>query len=115
MHDTQVYLLNQLAHVIRHIQPVDQSTLPPAEMRVVRWFALVWISGRALAFGSLFAITLPVLAGYGLMLGRALFGDPEAFRPVFEGPILPILFGALQTIGIVVWLRSSFRPRRSHQ
>jgi hypothetical protein len=115
MNDTQVYLLNQAARIIRSIQPVDQSTIPPAERKVVRWFALVWISGRALAFGSLFAITLPVLAGYGLVLGRALTGDLEAFRPILEGPLLPILGGALQIIGILVWLRGSFRPRRSHQ
>jgi putative peptide zinc metalloprotease protein len=106
MHDTQVYLLNHLARVVGRIRRIDQSGIPPAEMRVVRWFAAVWIGGRALAFGSLFAITLPVLAGYGVMLGS------QAFRPVFEGPLLPLLGAALQIIGILVWVRSSFRQRR---
>lgn len=113
MHDTQVYLLNRLARVVRWIKPVDQSNVPTTELRVVRWFALVWLGGRALAFASLFVITLPVLAGYGVMLGGGLSGDPQAVRPLFEGPLLPLMGVALQTIGIVVWIRSSFRPRRS--
>jgi putative peptide zinc metalloprotease protein len=111
MHDTQVYLLNQLARALHRRQSYDQSGIPASEMRVVRWFALVWIVGRALAFVTLFAITLPVLVGYAALLARALTGDSQAFGPLINGPGLPLLAVMLQTTGILVWLRGAFRAR----
>ncbi len=117
MQDTQTYLVNQFARVIPRIQPHDQASVPPREMRVIRWFAVVWLAGRAVAFGMLFWITLPVLAGYGLMLARAFGGDTQASALFLTGPLLPIVAAALQTIGLLVWLhglaRNRNRTRRS--
>jgi hypothetical protein len=114
MHDTQTFLLNQLLRAFTYIQPRDQSQVPAKEMRVVRVFAWIWVAGRALAFGTLFAITVPVLVGYGAMLGRGLTGDMQALRPILEGPGLPIMAIALQTTGIVMWLRGVFRARGTY-
>jgi hypothetical protein len=80
-------------------------------MRVVRVFALVWIAGRALAFGALVFITLPVLAGYGAMLGQGLTGDARALQVVLAGPGLPIVAVGLQAVGILMWLRGMLRAR----
>ncbi|MBV9174080.1 MAG: PqqD family protein, partial [Chloroflexi bacterium] len=52
MQDTQAYLINQLARVARSVRRIDQSDVPQREMRVVRWFAFVWLGGRAIAFAS---------------------------------------------------------------
>ncbi len=111
MHDTQVYLLNHVARLVRRIPRQDQSSVPAAEMRIVRAFAWIWIAGRLLAFGTLFAFTLPVLVGYGGLLARGLGGDAEALRPLLEGPGLPIVAIVLQLTGIVIWLRGVVRAR----
>ena len=113
MRDTRVYLMNQLARAVRQIRHTDQADVPAHEMRVVRWFALVWLGGRTLAFASLFLITLPVLAGYAAMLGRGAGGDEQAMRPLLEGPPLVILAAALQSFGLLAWLRTLVLNRRS--
>jgi len=113
MRDTRAYLLNQLARAAPRIRQTDQSDVPAHEMRVVRWFALVWLGGRMVAFASLFLITLPVLAGYLAMLGRGVSGDEQALRPLLEGPPLVILAVAIQSFGLVAWLRSLVFNRRS--
>ena len=106
MHDTQEYLVGWLARLTRRVPAVDQSGVPPREMAVVRWFAFVWLGGRAVAFASLFLITLPVLGGYAAMLARGLGGDGQAVRPLLDGPPLLILAAALQSFGVLAWLRS---------
>jgi hypothetical protein len=115
MQDTQTYLVNQLARVVPGIQTRDQSAVPPGELRVVRWFTVVWVLGRAVAFGTLFWITLPVLMGYGVMLMRGIGGDGQAAGPITEGPLMPLIVVAVQTIGLLVWMRKSFRTRGSVQ
>ncbi|MBV9175367.1 MAG: hypothetical protein JOZ81_35370 [Chloroflexi bacterium] len=82
-------------------------------MRIVRWFAFVWLGGRAIAFASLFLITLPVLAGYAAMIGRGVVGDDRAMHAFVDGPPLLILAAGLQSIGLVAWLRSLVLNRRS--
>ena len=114
MHDTQVYLLNHLSRVMHGVMRRDQSQIPAAEMRVVRVFACVWIAGRLLAFVTLFAITVPVLIGYGEMLARGLTGDAQALRPLLEGPGLPIMAIVLQLTGIMMWLRGLVRARGAY-
>jgi hypothetical protein len=114
MHDTQVFLLNQLSRLTPGISARDQSQIPSAEMRVVRVFACVWVAGRVLAFVTLFAITVPVLIGYGEMLARSLTGDAQALRPLFEGPGLPIVAIVLQLTGITMWLRGLVRARGAY-
>jgi putative peptide zinc metalloprotease protein len=109
MHDTEELLLNALARLVGRTPVADQSDVPAAEMRVVRWFALVWLAGRGLAFASLLLLTLPVLAGYGELLVRGVAGDRA---PLVSGPLLPLIAVAVQAIGIVWWMKSSLRLRR---
>jgi hypothetical protein len=111
MGDTQAYLLNQLWRLLRSPRRIDQSTVPARELRVVRVFVWVWLVGRLLAFASLFLITLPVMAGYLAILGRGASGDAQALRPLLDGPGLAILMLALQSAGIVLWLRGLLRAR----
>jgi hypothetical protein len=113
MRDTRAFLINQLARAVSQVRGIDQSDVPAHEMRVVHWFALVWLGGRIVAFASLFLITLPVLAGYAAMLGRGVGGDEQAMRPLLEGPPLVILAIVLQSFGLLAWLRSLVFNRRS--
>jgi putative peptide zinc metalloprotease protein len=115
MLDTQAYLLTKLARIYPRVQARDLSGIPTRELRVVRWFSVFWLLGRAVAFGTLFWITLPVLVGYGVMLARGVGGDGGAAAPVTEGPLFPLIAVALQTVGLLVWMRSTLRPRRSQE
>jgi putative peptide zinc metalloprotease protein len=112
LQDTQTYVLNQLARVVPRIQTRDQSAVPRAELRVVRWFAVFWLLGRGVAFGTLFWITLPVLVGYAVVLAHAAV-DEGAIAPAVEGPLMPLIVIVVQAIGLVMWIRGSVRVRRS--
>ncbi len=46
MGDTEDYLRNQLARFISRIRPVDQSTIPASERRVVMMYVFVWTRWR---------------------------------------------------------------------
>jgi hypothetical protein len=111
MQDTQTFVLNGLARVLTWLPARDQSAIPTRELRVVRWFAIVWLGGRAIAFASLFWITLPILTGYGAMLVRSLAGDAAAARRLEEGSVMPLVAVALQAVGLLIWSGSLVRRR----
>jgi hypothetical protein len=113
MSDTQVYLLNTVARALPWIPTRGLSAVPRRELAVIRYFAVVWVLGRALAFVTLFWITLPVIAGYGRLLTDAVSGDQLAARSFTEGPLFPLLAVTLQCIGLAMWLRGLLRFRRS--
>jgi hypothetical protein len=108
--DTEDLLRNQLARLRRSTAVVDQSAIPPAEMRAVRAYSVVWLVGRALAVASLVLITLPVLEGYGAQLARAASGEPGSYD---TADLLTVAgFGlVVQGAGLVVWIRSLHRGR----
>jgi putative peptide zinc metalloprotease protein len=108
--DTEDLLRNRWARWRGSSPPVDQSGIPPAEMRAIRWYAVVWLGGRALAFGCLFGVTLPLLAGYGIELARAATGHSR--YGTFDLLTL-VAFGLiLQGAGLWIWI-NSFRRRRT--
>jgi putative peptide zinc metalloprotease protein len=108
--DTEDFLRNQLARLRRSGAVVDQSAIPPAEMRAVRAYSVVWLLGRVLAVGSLVFITLPVLGGYGAEIARALTGNDSTYG-TFDLLTLAILGIGVQGVGLFVWIRSLLRGR----
>jgi putative peptide zinc metalloprotease protein len=113
MGDTQAYLLNLVARILPRIRARDLSGLPARELRVVRAFAVFWVLGRAVAFGTLVWITLPVLAGYALVLARGVVGDTGDADALAQGPLMPAIAVALQVVGLTVWIRKSLTLQRS--
>lgn len=113
MDDTRVYLRNKLAPLRRNGRIIDQSGIAAREMRAVRWYAVVWIVGRIVAFSVLGLITLPLLWNYlnvvVPVLGRGYSADPYAF---IDALILTTFVLVPQGIGLLLWLRS-LRTRRS--
>jgi putative peptide zinc metalloprotease protein len=107
--DTEDLLRNRLATLRRSMPMVDQSAIPPAEMRSVRAYAAVWLVGRALAFASLLLVTLPVLAGYGAELARAAAG--QSTYDTVDLVAVAIVGLGVQGAGLVVWIRSLYRGR----
>jgi hypothetical protein len=112
MHDTQVLLRNGLARLIPTIGPIDQSEIPARERRVIRCYALVWLTGRALA--SLLLISVPILWGYGVEIEAILSGSrPPSSYTVIDALTWGLIAVAIQGGGVLLWVRSLYRSRRT--
>lgn len=114
--DTQDYLNNHLAKFIAARAWVDQSSVPAAEMRVVRWYSLVWLAGRAAALATLFFVTLPVMGAYVATMAPMLVGRRSRYSVADAAVFAAVTFGVIGA-GLVLWARSMFRQliaRRSH-
>jgi putative peptide zinc metalloprotease protein len=105
--DTEDLLRNRVARLRRRQPLVDQSAIPPAEMRAVRGYAVVWLAGRALAFSSLFLVSGPVLWAYGVQLARAATGGQSSYGTV-DLLTLGILGLSTPVAGLVMWIRSLY-------
>jgi hypothetical protein len=108
--DTEDLLRNRVARLRGSGPIVDQSAIPPGEMRAVRAYSVVWLAGRALAFSTLILISIPVLAGYGGELARAATGGHTSYG-IVDLLTLAVLGVGLQVAGIYVWIRSLLRGR----
>lgn len=108
--DTEDLLRNRWARLRGRAAVIDQSAIPPREMRAVRAYSLVWLVGRILAFASLALVTLPVLAGYGAEVARALSGGRSSYDTLDLLTLAALVIG-VQGTGLVVWIRSLHRGR----
>jgi hypothetical protein len=108
--DTENLLRNRLARLRRRAVVVDQSAIPPGEMRAVHAYSFVWLGGRALAFAALIFITVPILAGYAGEIADAATGVPSSYGTV-DLVTLAILGIGIQGAGLFVWIRSLLRGR----
>jgi putative peptide zinc metalloprotease protein len=106
--DTEDLLRNQLARVRTSIRTVDQSSIPPRELRAVRSYSIVWLAGRALAVWSLLFVTLPVLAGYATGLVRVLAGTRTNYSAA-DVAVLATLGLGVPLAGLFLWIRSLYR------
>jgi putative peptide zinc metalloprotease protein len=109
--DTEDLLRNRWASLRGRGGMVDQSAIPPREMRAVRAYSVVWVVGRALALASLALVTLPVLAGYGAEVVRAVGGGGRSSYDAVDLLTLAVLGIGVQGAGLVVWIRSLHRGR----
>jgi putative peptide zinc metalloprotease protein len=108
--DTTDLLRNRMARLRGSAPVVDQSAIPPAELRAVRAFAVVWLVGRGLAFASLILITLPVLYGYATEIVLGLTGGRSSFD-AFDLVLLAAVGLGTQGAGVIVWIRSLHQGR----
>jgi putative peptide zinc metalloprotease protein len=106
--DTQDYLHNRMTRVFRWSRAVDQSGIPAKEMRVIRWYSIVWLVGRCAAFFSLFVVTLPVLWRYGVALGPVLIGHHSRYSLV-DALVFGVVTISIEGTGLIMWVRSLVR------
>jgi putative peptide zinc metalloprotease protein len=114
--DTEDFIRNQVARVVRSRPTVDQSTIPGEEMRVVQWYSMIWLAGRAAALCVLFFITLPVMWRYGAAIAPMLTGGRSRYGIVDILALAAITVG-FEAAGLVSWVRGLARAkseRRSH-
>ncbi|MQA26627.1 MAG: hypothetical protein GEU94_14435 [Micromonosporaceae bacterium] len=114
MADTEVFLRNMFARLRRSGNVVDQSGIPPKEMRTVRSYALVWLVGRAIAIGVLLIVIFPLLFGYITEGVRYLTGQPSLFGTIDFLTIVALSF-IFQGGGVLLWMRSIYRGRKDRQ
>jgi putative peptide zinc metalloprotease protein len=111
--DTEAFLRNQMARIFKWISPVDQSAIPRQELKIIKMYSLVWLLGRALAFGTLFFVTLPLALGYFKLLVRAIQAGFGANPWGFVDAVVVATFTLIPLVaGMVLWLLSLFKNWR---
>lgn len=78
MHDTQRWVADLAARVLRRPSPYDLSDIPARELRVVRWFAPFATLGVAIAVGQFVLLGLPLLARFVAEAASGLSTDPRS-------------------------------------
>lgn len=114
MHDTQIYLKNQLAKIIPGMHRVDFSAVQLKQLWAIRIYSLCWLSGRALAFTIFFAVTIPLSFQYFRSLMPAVLRGYSANRDDFTAAVLMGTYVFLPLVlGILLWMKSIFFQERS--
>ncbi len=114
MQDTESFLSHQLARLGlgRAVKP---SLVSPREGRVIRAYAPLWLAGRALAFGTLFFITIPLAARYLRSIGETLTAGFSTDPYAFIDSILMALFTLVPLgAGLALWLASLSKKWSKH-
>lgn len=111
--DTETYLRNRLARLARWIDPVDQSHIPPREMRIVRLYAWIWIAGRLLALSLLVLVTIPVGIRYFHALWATIAAGYRSNRYAYVDAVVMACFTLVPlAIGTTLWVASLARRLR---
>lgn len=107
LNDTEGYLRNRLARLLGRAEPVDLSSLPPAEMRVVRAYSVVWLLGRLLATGLLLFVSIPFMVHYFGDLATALRAGWSGHAYNFVDALIMALLSVIPfLLGMGLWIRS---------
>jgi putative peptide zinc metalloprotease protein len=114
MQDTETFLRNQLSRVSRRWRTVDQSHIPQAELRFVRWYSVPWVLGRALAFYVLVAIQIPNLWIYAAAsVAKLQTGYKHDLYAFIDSLTLTLVGTAILATGLYLWIRGLLRNRRN--
>ncbi|MBW4575437.1 MAG: hypothetical protein KME08_09160 [Aphanothece sp. CMT-3BRIN-NPC111] len=113
MKDTGVFLQNQMPQFIRRTRKIDQSHIPAAEMRAIRWYALIYVLGRIVAGYCLILISIPLMWNYLVLLVTTLSAGYQANPYAFMDALVIVLLSLpLQVAGLWLWIRSSRNNKR---
>lgn len=114
MQDTENFLKNISSRWLTWLPTTDQSGIPATERRIVRLYSGFWLAGRLVAIGGLVFISLPLfgryLIGVSLTLRAGFASQPYSFLDSLAMSVLSIV---PFSIGMIIWLRSLTRRRRT--
>lgn len=112
--DAEACLRNLVSYFIPRIRRVDQSGIPASERRVIRAYAVIWVAGRAMAFGVLFAVTIPVTISYFKNL-HGIFRAGYSASPYnfIDSFVLCFIVVTPLLIGFALWINSIVRRERT--
>jgi hypothetical protein len=112
--DTGVWLRNLLSRVIPWFSPIDQSSVPAAERRFIRVYAVLLVAGRLWAVFTLFWVTVPVTLSYLRDVVGAFRAGYSANPGNFADAVLAASYFLVPTIaGIVLWAGGVLRQERT--
>ncbi|MDT5025576.1 MAG: hypothetical protein QOE61_2002 [Micromonosporaceae bacterium] len=109
MSDTWHFIGNQIARVLRRPRPYDLSSVPARELRIVRWYSLVLVSGVVIVVGQFLLLGLPLLISFVRdAVGR--IADGPGTVGFWDAVVLLLLTVAhFGTLGVVA-VRRRLRP-----
>jgi hypothetical protein len=113
MADTKTFLHNICVRIARKGTVHDQSNLPSFERRVIRWYSIPWIVGRALALYVLIFMQIPLVGKYLKLIWRAvtaMFSGKAMVSPAILLPVVMSLFTFF--LGMFLWIRSMRSSRQ---
>jgi len=114
MKDTQRFVQSRLSYLFRRRPKEDLNRIPPAEMRVVKVYSILWLLGRGLAFVSLFLVTFPALSRYlrdlFRVLARGSGSDPYGF---IDTLVVNMINLVPLVLGLSLWLASLLKRSRT--
>jgi putative peptide zinc metalloprotease protein len=107
--DTEALLRNVIRRIFGRRHTIeDQSHIPAKERRAIRFYAYVYIVGRALSFTTLFLIFIPIVSAIIIQFIHYASGEPS--HMVF---IDFLVFGLMTLLvnvgGYYLWIRSLIR------
>ncbi|MFI5907220.1 hypothetical protein [Dactylosporangium sp. NPDC051541] len=108
MDDTDDYLRNLWARVRRSPNVVDQSGIPKREMRVIRWYSVLWFMGRFISLVAFVVVVVPILWGYTYQLVLFLTGNHSRYNSL-DFAALALVTLILDGGGLYMWFRGMFR------
>lgn len=113
MGDTEAFLRAQLARWLRRPSGRALPQIPARELRVVRWYSIIWCLGRVNMLWLVATITLPLLWDY-LRHVVAILATGFAQHPFIfiDALILGTVTVTVQLAGLWMWLRSLLKPKR---
>lgn len=108
MADTVVNVRNAVIRWSGRGTEIDQSHIPPRELRFIRRYSFLWFGGRVLAFSLLIFVQIPIVWAYLKLMGGALKGTVTGGGPLASPILLVPVVMALMTfsLGMFLWLRS---------
>jgi hypothetical protein len=103
--DTEDFVRNLARRVIPSLRRVDQSAIPASEQRVIRFYSVLWLGGRVMAFVVLFSVTVPVAISYLRSL-NAVFRAGYSANPYnfIDCVVLSAAFLVPVMMGFVLWV-----------
>lgn len=112
--DTENFLRNVRAKVLRIGNRIDQSGIPRREMVAVRAYSGFFLIGNVVTIAALLFVTLPVLYGYGVEIVRFVTGQPSGFTSI-DFITLFVLAAVIDGGGLFLWLRTLYRGSRARR
>jgi putative peptide zinc metalloprotease protein len=105
--DTEGFLRNWAAGLLGRERPVDLSKIPPAEMRVIHAYSVVWVLGRVLAYWLLLFVSIPFVIHYYEELLEALRNGWSGHEYNFLDALFMALLSVIPfLLGMGLWIRN---------
>lgn len=114
MRDTQTYLLYQFSRWTGRGPRRELPEIPARELAAVRVYSVFWLAGRAVAFASLFLITIPLIWRYSIHLGSSFAAPGSLSRyQLVDTVLITAIPLSIILLGLGLWVRRLIRARIS--